>query len=128
MSKLSSKPCPCGFDAPYSEHCGALHDNRAAASTAEQLMRSRYSAFVVQDAPYLLRSWAAATRPAELTFDLDLEWTGLEILDTTGGSAFHTEGTVEFRAHFRHAGTADSQQENSHFLRESGLWVYVAPV
>lgn len=91
-------------------------------------MRSRYSAFVVRDAAYLQRTWAATTRPAKLTFDTDIEWTGLDILGTTGGSAFHTEGTVEFRAHYLHDGTPGDQHENSQFHREDGLWVYVAPV
>ena len=89
-------------------------------------MRSRYSAFVVRDAGYLLRTWAAATRPARLSFDDDLVWTGLDILGSTGGSAFHTEGTVEFRAHFLQDGEPGDQYENSHFVREDGLWVYVS--
>jgi SEC-C motif-containing protein len=89
-------------------------------------MRSRYCAFVVRDAAYLLRTWAAATRPPRLRFDEDIEWTGLEILGSTGGSAFHNEGTVEFRAHFVVDGRPGDQYENSRFAREDGRWVYVA--
>jgi SEC-C motif-containing protein len=89
-------------------------------------MRSRYSAFAVGDTPYLLRTWAAATRPAGLRLDDDLRWTGLEILSTTDGSAFHTEGTVEFRAHYELDGRPGHQQELSRFVRENGAWVYVA--
>lgn len=88
-------------------------------------MRSRYSAFVARDAAYLLRTWAAATRPAAVDFDPGLRWTGLEILASTGGSAFHTEATVEFRAHYRVGGRAGEQRENSRFGREDGGWVYV---
>lgn len=98
------------------------------ATTAEQLMRSRYSAFVVRDAAYLLRTWAAGTRPARLSFDKDLQWTGLDVLGSTEGSAFHTEGTVEFRAHFLHDGQPGDQYENSRFVREDGLWVYVSAI
>jgi SEC-C motif-containing protein len=89
-------------------------------------MRSRYSAFVVGDAPYLLRTWASATRPADLRLDEDLRWTGLGILNTTDGSPFHTEGTVEFRAHYELDGRPGHQQELSRFVREDGDWVYVA--
>ena len=88
-------------------------------------MRSRYSAFVVGDVPYLLRSWHSSTRPPDLQLDPDLVWTGLEILNTTDGSPFHTEGTVEFRAHYTLDGRPAHQHENSHFTRENGTWVYV---
>jgi SEC-C motif-containing protein len=104
-----------------------LHDGQAAA-TAEQLMRSRYSAFVVLDAGYLLRTWAAGTRPASLSFDDDLVWTGLDILGSTDGTAFHSEGTVEFRAHFLADGEPGDQYENSRFVREDGRWVYVSAI
>lgn len=87
-------------------------------------MRSRYSAFAVGDAAYLLRTWHSTTRPDGLEFDPAQRWTGLEILGTTGGSTFHTDGTVEFRAHYTLHGHADSQYENSRFVREAGQWVY----
>jgi SEC-C motif-containing protein len=89
-------------------------------------MRSRYSAFVVRDAGYLLRTWATATRPPSVDFDAGLRWTGLDVLATEGGTAFHTTGTVEFRARFRIRGRDGEQRENSRFVREAGLWVYVA--
>ena len=88
-------------------------------------MRSRYSAFVVGDAPYLLRSWHSTTRPPELHLDDAIEWSGLEILGSTGGSALHTEGTVEFRASYELDGRPGHQQENSRFARENGAWAYV---
>lgn len=117
--------CPCGLPAAYAACCGALHAGRAQAATAEQLMRSRYSAFAVRDAGYLLRSWHSSTRPARLDVDPDVRWTGLEIVRTTGGSAFHAEGTVEFRARYRAGGAAGEQHEDSRFVREDGRWVYV---
>lgn len=87
-------------------------------------MRSRYSAFVVRDEAYLLRTWAADRRPATLQLDGTRTWTGLEILGHTGGSAFHTEGTVEFCASYVEAGRAGDQRENSRFVRADGAWVY----
>ncbi|GAA1558995.1 YchJ family protein [Kribbella sancticallisti] len=129
MAKRSDRravaSCPCGSGAPYDQCCGALHQGRAAAATAEQLMRSRYAAFVVGDADYLLRTWATATRPPDLSLDNDLRWTGLEILATTAGTPFHTEGSVEFRAGFIADGHPGDQYEHSRFVREDGLWVYV---
>ncbi|GAA1958734.1 YchJ family protein [Catenulispora subtropica] len=117
--------CPCGTGEPYADCCGALHEGRTTAATAEQLMRSRYSAFAVNDAAYLLRSWHSSTRPARLELDPRTRWTGLEIVGTTGGTAFNADGTVEFIAHYTESGHADTLRENSSFVREGGSWVYL---
>jgi SEC-C motif-containing protein len=118
--------CPCGTEKPYAACCGALHDGRATAATAEQLMRSRYSAFAMNDAAYLLRTWHSSTRPARLDLDRRIRWTGLEIVGTTGGTAFNPDGTVEFIAHYTESGHAESLRENSSFVREDGNWAYVS--
>jgi SEC-C motif-containing protein len=88
-------------------------------------MRSRYSAFVVGDAAYLLATWHPATRPAALDLDADVRWTGLDVLATTGGSLLVAEGTVEFRAHYVRGRQAGAQHENSRFLRDDGRWRYL---
>lgn len=84
-------------------------------------MRSRYTAFVRGDTAHLLASWHPSTRPRRLRPDPGTVWTGLEILDRTGGSMFETDGVVEFRAH--HAGGV--LHERSRFVREDGHWFYV---
>ena len=122
---MTLRPCPCGTGLPLAECCGRLHDGIATAGTAEQLMRSRYSAFVVGDADYLLATWHPSTRPRALDLDRDVRWTGLDVLATTGGGLLGAEGTVEFRAHYLRHGAAGSQHENSRFVREDGLWRYL---
>ncbi|NEC30197.1 hypothetical protein G3I20_27295 [Streptomyces sp. SID8111] len=118
---MTTRSCPCGLPGTYEACCGRLHSGAAAAPTAERLMRSRYSAFVVRDAGYLLRTWHPRTRPARLDLDPAMRWRGLEILDTTDGSAFHQTGTVTFRASYR----GGSLRERSRFERAGGAWVYV---
>ncbi|MEU1049746.1 YchJ family protein [Streptomyces sp. NPDC005897] len=118
---MTTPPCPCGRSEPYEKCCGRFHAGPAAAPTAEALMRSRYSAFVRLDAGYLRRTWHPRTRPARLDLDPAMRWTGLEILDTADGSAFHTTGTVTFRASYR----GGSLHERSRFERVDGAWVYV---
>ena len=117
--------CPCGLGMPYDECCGICHRGDGIAATAELLMRSRFSAFAVADEAYLLRTWHPGTRPASVDFDPGRRWTHLEILGRTGGGPFHTEGTVEFRAHYRFGGRAGVQQENSSFTRVDGAWMYL---
>lgn len=117
--------CPCGLAGSYAECCGRFHDGGLAAPTAELLMRSRFSAFAVGDTAYLLRTWHPDTRPRRLTLDASQEWTRLEILTRTGGGLLQTEGTVEFRAHYRHRGRDGFLEENSRFRRDDGHWVYL---
>jgi SEC-C motif-containing protein len=117
--------CPCGTGLPLAECCGRLHDGSVTAATAEQLMRSRYSAFALGDTVYLLTTWHPTTRPRTLDLDHDVRWTGLDVLATTGGSLLSGEGTVEFRAHYVRGGGAGFQHENSRFVREGGRWRYL---
>jgi SEC-C motif-containing protein len=122
---VPSRRCPCGSGLPYAECCRRLHDGTATAATAEQLMRSRYTAFALGDAAHLLATWHPRTRPAELEIDPGVRWTGLDVLAATGGSPLESEGTVEFRAHHVVAGRVGAQHERSRFLREHGRWFYL---
>ncbi|MFF5175765.1 YchJ family protein [Micromonospora sp. NPDC000089] len=120
-----SQPCPCGTGLPYPDCCGPVHRGAATAGTAEALMRSRFSAFAVGHADYLLRSWHSSTRPARLRLDPAQRWTRLEILATERGGLFDSEGAVAFRAHYREAGRPGMLDERSRFVREDGRWVYL---
>jgi len=89
-------------------------------------MRSRYTAYCLRDAAYLLKTWHPRTRPAALDFNGDdTEWTGLDILRQAAGGAGDTEGVVEFAASYRQGGKARRLHETSRFLREDGEWLYV---
>ncbi len=88
-------------------------------------MRSRYSAFALGDAAYLLETWHSTTRPRSLDLDPAVRWTGLDVLATTGGALLEAEGTVEFRAHHRLDGRSGAQHERSRFVREGGRWRYL---
>jgi len=88
-------------------------------------MRSRYSAFVVGDAAYLLRTWHPDTRPGELELDPTMEWRRLDIVSTGRGGPLDSEGTVEFNAHFRHDGERGVHHETSRFLRIDRRWYYL---
>ncbi|MEV4835104.1 YchJ family metal-binding protein [Nonomuraea sp. NPDC049486] len=116
--------CHCGLPAAYADCCGRFHRGEAAAATAEQLMRSRFAAFSVRDSAYLMRTWHPASRPPGIDLERKTRWVRLEILETTGGSVVHTEGTVRFRAHYVHRGKPGEMEEHSRFVRHEGRWVY----
>jgi SEC-C motif-containing protein len=117
--------CPCGTGASYDACCGRIHRGEAQAETAEQLMRSRYSAFVVGDLDYVFRSWHPRTRPDEIAPVIGRTWQSLEIVDTEAGGPTDDEGVVEFRARYRTGAGDGVQQERSRFTRRAGRWLYV---
>ncbi|MFP5311044.1 MAG: YchJ family protein [Actinomycetes bacterium] len=109
----------------YSACCGRFHSGAARPATAEQLMRSRYSAFARLDEDYLLRTHHPSTAPDSLHLEPGMEWRRLDILATNSGGPFDNEGTVEFKAYFRHGRERGVLHENSRFVREDGQWLYV---
>ncbi len=123
-------PCPCQSTLPYAECCGRFHRGTAVAPTAERLMRSRYAAFAVGDATYLLDTWHVSTRPSTVDLDPGLRWTDLQIVGRTRGGLLDSEGTVEFTAAYLEGGadgtpvTSGTHHEFSRFVREQGRWFY----
>jgi SEC-C motif-containing protein len=117
--------CPCLSGEQYPDCCGRFHRGEAEAPTAEQLMRSRYSAFVALDVGYLLRTWHPDTRPVELELDPTVLWRRLDIVSIRRGGPLDSEGTVEFAAHFRHDGERGVQRETSRFVRVDRRWYYL---
>jgi SEC-C motif-containing protein len=122
-----SDRCPCLSGDTYGACCGPLHRGERAAPTAETLMRSRYSAFAVGDAGYLLATWHPRTRPSSLELDPDKVWRRLDVLATRAGGPFDDAGEVEFAAFFRDASTGERGRlhEVSRFVRDGGAWLYV---
>ncbi len=114
--------CPCGGGA-YARCCGPFHAGEAVPATAEQLMRSRYSAYVLGLDDYLLATWHPQTRPAAQDLQGDeARWLGLDLRSAQeqGDAA-----TVEFVARYKIAGRAHRLHESSRFLREDGRWFYL---
>ncbi|MGN8078793.1 YchJ family protein [Variovorax sp. 22077] len=127
-----SRPCPCGRtdrrDKPiaFSLCCGRYLDDfdRTPAPDAESLMRSRYSAFVLERGEYLLATWHESKRPASVEFEPGVKWLGLDVRARSVLDADHAE--VEFVARQRGpSGTATRLHERSRFVREDGRWYYV---
>jgi SEC-C motif-containing protein len=128
---MTVQDCPCGrVDAkkralPYVDCCGRFVElvDATHAPDAEHLMRSRYTAFVLARAEYLLATWHSRTRPASLDFDAAAKWLGLEVREHTVTGADTAE--IEFVARYRVAGAAVRLHERSRFVREDGRWFYV---
>ena len=108
---------------PFATCCGPWLNKNVPAPDAEALMRSRYSAFVLKRADYLLATWHATTCPATLEFAPGAKWLGLDVRSHKVLDTDHAE--VEFVARCREAGRATRLHERSRFVRESERWFYV---
>jgi SEC-C motif-containing protein len=126
VTGIDVEGCVCGAGRSYDACCGRLHRGSADARTAVELMRSRYSAFVLCDGDYLLATWHPQQRPARMVFPPGQRWTALVIHSTEAGGLFDTAGTVEFTATCEVRGVARQLHETSRFARLDGRWVYVA--
>lgn len=118
--------CPCESGQPYARCCAMWHHGpqRLQAPTAVALMRSRYSAFVLDELSYLLDTWHPDTRPTQLDPNPpDLKWLGLQVKRHDQQDAEHA--TVEFVARCRQAGRATRMHEISRFIRIDGHWLYL---
>ncbi|EXJ16783.1 YchJ family protein [Imhoffiella purpurea] len=119
------EPCPCGSGRPYPECCQPHIEGAARPRTAEELMRSRYTAYATHAIAYLSHSWHPDTRPSDLTPDRDLKWIGLKILSTEAGGPDDETGWVAFVARYKIGGRAHRLRERSRFVRHEGRWVYL---
>ena len=123
------KDCPCGSNFPYTDCCGPLIRGVGFADTAEDLMRSRYTAFAENNWEYLVLT----SHPEEkkemaklesALLDQEALWKKLEILGTTKGSSQDIEGQVDFIAHYEKDGVSQTLRESSRFYKINGRWVY----
>lgn len=122
--------CFCGNKIPYKQCCEIYHRNGIKTKTAEQLMRSRYTAFVLANGDYLIQSHHSSTRPIKEKKDIvkwakSVEWIKLEILETFKGNETDTEGTVTFNAYFYECGEVNLIHEKSAFIKENNHWTYL---
>ena len=129
--------CPCGGPS-LASCCGPYLAGASVPQTAEQLMRSRYTAYTRRDEAYLRATWHPSTRPEGPIVDENeaLQWLGLEVksaLRLRQRKAELSESqdcdTVEFVARYKIGGRAHRLHEISNFVREESggvrRWFYV---
>ena len=118
--------CPCCSGLPFADCCERVIGDQKIAKTAEQLMRSRYTAFTLAENQYLMDSWAKETRPKGIHAEDDnIQWLSLEIKACENGNIHDTDGTVQFTANFLSGGHLCKLHEKSNFIRKDKLWYYL---
>ena len=120
-----TKQCPCLSGKPYSACCQPLHEDKITASSAEQLMCSRYSAFYLGMIDYLIDTLHPDKRQNDDQLTLaqtikKTQWLGLKII---AHKASKQSATVEFIAFYQDEGIGQLH-EKSQFIKEKGRWFY----
>jgi SEC-C motif-containing protein len=140
----TSTLCYCASVAPFSDCCQPLFNGSQQAKTAEQLMRSRFSAFCTANIDYLIASHHPSKRQADDHQNLaatteHCHWLKLDIISTEAGSAKHNQGKVEFIAYYLDTEPSDKEHadtnnvparlaqlhEQSRFIKQEGRWYYL---
>lgn len=123
--------CPCGSAKLYADCCRPLIAGERPAETAEQLMRSRYTAYVKKELAWLRDSLLPGQRAgydeaSSRAWAERTEWHGIEILRTEKGGPDDREGKVEFIASFTEGGVRQEHHELSTFQKAGGAWYFAA--
>ena len=115
--------CPCGSTDLFSDCCQPKIEGKVKVKTAEELMRSRYSAYVVSAIQYLIDTTYKTLRKEQSYKDIEQwsnenYWQKLEVLNSI-------ENTVEFKAYFlNYSNQQQVHFEKSTFVFEEGSWYY----
>ena len=107
-----------------------FHHGKAKVKTAEQLMRSRYSAYFFRRVEYLVETTHPKTREPNLTKQISrmihtISWQKLTVVATSKGGPDDNTGKVEFTADYRHEGEMHQMHEVSRFRKLKGSWKYL---
>lgn len=121
--------CPCGSGVPYSECCEPIISGDRQATTAEQLMRARYSGYVFAKMDFVFESTHPDHREGydhagTKEWAETAEWQGLEIINTDKGGKDDSVGEVEFIARFIEKGNNRAHHEAGQFKRKDGRWYF----
>ena len=126
MTITPTTPCLCGSGLVYGECCSPFHTGEKIPVTAEALMRSRYTAYVLRDVAYLQATWQETKRPKVIDFSHEnIEWLRLEVIETKKGGAADSKGLVTFKAFYQQEGEECAMNEISRFVKQSGRWFYL---
>jgi len=123
------QPCPCGSGQLFDTCCEPLLTRQRPAATAEQLMRSRFTAHVAQDFLYLHRTYqpTAQLPYVEETDESPVAWTKLVVHSHELGKQPDT-AFVDFSAYYTEQGHEGVLQEKSEFRRIDGEWLFTRPI
>ena len=122
--------CPCGKGESLETCCGPLLSGKTKATTAEQLMRARYTAFATGDVDFVMKTHDPDTvnqvdRESTEAWSKQSQWEGLEIVSTEAGGENDHFGSVEFLAKYSIKGSTIDHRERATFRKHNDTWLFV---
>lgn len=123
--------CYCCSERQFEDCCEPFIEGKAKPRTAEELMRSRYSAFATAEIEYILRTTHSSNRKFHDPQMIEQwartnRWRKLKIISTSKGQRADREGMVEFKAYYTDAENRPQiHHEKSNFRQELGIWFFV---
>ncbi|MBP8299180.1 MAG: hypothetical protein KA020_02350, partial [Planctomycetes bacterium] len=122
--------CPCTSGEDYSACCEPIIQQKKPAATAEQLMRSRYSAYALGHVDWIIESQSPdgrqfVDRNATEQWSKRAKWHKLEVVSVQDGGVDDAEGFVDFKAYYTIAGEDITHHEVASFRKEDGAWYFV---
>ncbi|TFG82545.1 MAG: hypothetical protein E4H20_07470 [Spirochaetales bacterium] len=122
-----SEHCPCGSGRAYNDCCKPIIKGKAKAKTAEELMRSRYSAYAKHEIAHVMASCVKdenIDEDATRNWSEGAEWKSLKIISSEKGGAADAEGSVEFIASYVMNDLNEEHHEVARFVKQDGAWLY----
>jgi SEC-C motif-containing protein len=122
--------CPCGSELDLVKCCLPILEGKKLASTAEELLRARYTAFTQGAVDFILSTHHSKTRHEVKREEIEdwsknSEWLGLKIVQSDAGKATDDQGTIIFGAQYRADGKINDHWERSQFEKENGEWKFL---
>ncbi len=122
--------CPCTSGKPFAECCEPIITRQRVAATAEELMRSRYTAYARGDIDWIIESQSPegrvhVDRKATEEWSKRAEWHRMEVLEVDRGGVDDGEGFVDFKAYYTLGGEDITHHEVASFRKEDGVWYFV---
>ena len=126
---MTTDLCSCDSGKNYQYCCAPYHKGIDFPKTAEQLIRSRYTAYIKKLVNYLVETTHPDKRSPSLETDIRQSvkstlWLRLTIHGTSHGLNSDKIGKVEFQADYQHNEERTTLHEISRFKRYKGHWVY----
>ncbi|MBN2802570.1 MAG: YchJ family protein [Deltaproteobacteria bacterium] len=125
-----SKACPCQSGKNYEECCGPFIEKKEFPKTAEELMRSRYTAFTLADIDYINETRHPQSEndfdeKATLKWAKESKWLGFELVNKSNGGENDEGGKIEFIAKYTVDGKKQDHHEVALFQKYEGRWYFM---
>lgn len=127
---MSVEQCPCGSQKILKDCCLPLIEGKTNADSPEQLMRSRYTAFCLNNMAYVQATTDPQVR-VEIDFRANAAWADeseFKNLEVLRSSQEGNKGLVEFKASFIKRADPSAalliHHELSKFRKQAGVWYF----